>query len=140
MQKDKLNCRLGVRIISIVILLNFLIPFPMFAEPPTMPPTSSSVSETRLYTDSEIDLLIDELSEIALEVIEKAVGEAAKAAVLSMLEREAALLRENQRLWNEAEMQAQRNEQLRRSGIRNAVIAGLASFVGGLLVGLTILY
>ena len=97
-------------------------------------------SETRLYTDLEIDLLIDELSEIALEVIEKAVGEAAKAAVLSMLDREAALLRENQRLWNEAEIQAQRNDQLRRSGIKNAVIAGLASFVGGFVVGLVILY
>jgi hypothetical protein len=71
-------------------------------------------------------LLIDEITEAALEAIEQAAGEAARAAVLSMVEREAAMLRENQRLKLEAEA-------LRR----NRILIGVISFVGGLFVGVT---
>jgi len=82
----------------------------------------------RYYSDLEIELLIDELSEAALEAIEQAAGEAARAAVLSMLEREAAALRQAQQLRIEA-------EQMRKAGIKNVVITGLVCFVGGLFIG-----
>jgi len=85
----------------------------------------------RYYSDLEVDLLIDEITEAALEAIEQAAGEAARAAVLSMLEREAAMLRENQRLRLEAET-------LRRAGIRNGFIIGAICFVGGLVTGVLI--
>jgi len=71
-------------------------------------------------------LLIDEITEAALEAIENAAGEAARAAVLSMVEREAAVMRENQRLRSEAEV-------LRS----NRLLIGVLSFIGGLFVGVT---
>jgi len=75
-------------------------------------------------------LLIDDLTVIALEAIEQAAGEAARAAFLQSLEREAAATREAQRLRSEAET-------LRRAGIRNNVLIGVLCFVGGLAVGVT---
>jgi len=69
-------------------------------------------------------LLIDEITEAALEAIEQAAGEAARAAVISMVEREAAMLRENQRLRLEAEAMR-----------RNRLLIGVFSFVGGLVTG-----
>ena len=51
----------------------------------------------RFYSDSEVNCLIDEISEAAYEAIEKAAGEAARAAFLVSVEREAAALREAQR-------------------------------------------
>jgi len=86
-------------------------------------------NETRYYTDLEIDLLIDDLTAAALEAIEQAAGEAARAAFLQSLEREAAALHEAQRWRNEAEM-------LKRIGIRNNVLIGVICFVGGLAVGI----
>jgi len=76
-------------------------------------------------------LLIDDLTAAALEAIEQAAGEAARAAFLQSLERESEVLRENQRLRNEAEM-------LKRVGIRNAVISGIVCFAGGLIIGVII--
>ena len=75
-----------------------------------------------------MDLLIDEISEVALEAIEQAAGEAAKAAVLSMVEREAVMLRELQRWQGEA-------VKTKKAGLRNAVITGLALFAGGMVLG-----
>jgi regulator of protease activity HflC (stomatin/prohibitin superfamily) len=46
---------------------------------------------------AELDTIIDEVSGIAKEAIERAAAEAARAAVLEMLEREAVALREAQR-------------------------------------------
>jgi len=85
----------------------------------------------KFWSDLEVELLIDEISEAALEAIEQAAGEAARAAVLSMLEREAAALRQAQMLRIEA-------EQMRKTGVRNAVITGLVCFVGGLVIGVLI--
>ena len=44
------------------------------------------------YSDYEIEILIDDLTEAAFEAIEQAAGEAAKAAVLSMVECETVAL------------------------------------------------
>jgi len=129
MLKNKLkfgNCR---RIIAIGLLMSCL-KFPMSAEPLTGQQTNLSESGTIYYSDLEVELLIDELTVIALEAIEQAAGEAARAAFLQSLEREAEVLRENQRLRNEAEI-------LRKAGIRNNVLIGVLCFVGGLAVGIT---
>ena len=85
----------------------------------------------KFWSDLEVELLIDEISEAALEAIEQAAGEAARAAVLAVLEREAAALRQAQQLRIEA-------EQMRKTGVRNAVITGLVCFVGGLVTGVLI--
>ena len=85
----------------------------------------------KFWSDSEVELLIEEISEAAIEAIEKAAGEAAKAAVLEMLEREAAALREAQKWRLEAETAKKKN-------IRNIIITGLACFAGGILTGIAI--
>jgi hypothetical protein len=114
--------------------MNFLI-FPMYAEQPMEQQTNLSESETRYYTDLEVDLLIDDLTVIALEAIEQAAGEAARAAFLQSLEREAEAMREAAR--QQAEVFRLRNEAeiLRRAGIRNNVLIGVLCFIGGLAVG-----
>ena len=73
-------------------------------------------------------MLIDELTIVALEAIEQAAGEAARAAFLASLEREAEALREAQQWRNEAET-------IRRVGIKNNFIVGAICFIGGLVVG-----
>jgi len=142
MRKNKLRLRNCARITAIVILLSFL-KFPMYAEQQTEPPPNSSESGTRLYSDSEVNELIDEVSQAALEAIEQAAGEAAKAAVLASLEREAAALREAVRQqadaarWRiEAEIRQQIIKETKKAGTKNAVIVGLVCFLGGLAVGI----
>jgi hypothetical protein len=93
-------------------------------------------NETRRYSGSEVEILIDEISQAALEAIEQAAGEAAKAAVLASLEREAAALREAQRWRIEAELRQQVITETKKAGTKNAVIAGLVCFLGGLAVGI----
>jgi hypothetical protein len=138
MRKSKWKLKPCVRITAIVILLNLLIPYQGYAEQPTQPPMNSSESGTRLYTDSEVETLIDEISQAALEAIEQAAGEAAKAAVLASLEREAAALREAQRWRIEAELKQQVITETKKAGTKNAVIAGLICFLAGLAVGTAI--
>jgi len=91
----------------------------------------------RFYSDLEVELLIDDLTVIALEAIEQAAGEAARAAFLHNLEREAEAMREAAR--QQAEVLRLRNEAeiLRRAGIRNNVLIGVLCFIGGLAVGVT---
>ena len=93
--------------------------------------------EMRFWSDLEVELLIDEISDAALEAIEQAAGEAAKAAVLTMLEREAAALREAQRWRLESEMLSQEITQTKRTGRKNTVIGVLIGIFGGLVVGVT---
>ena len=124
------------KIIALVLLMSFLI-FPMYAEPQTEQQTNLSESETRFYSDLEVELLIDDLTVIALEAIEQAAGEAARAAFLQSLEREAEAMREAAR--QQAEVFRLRNEAeiLRRAGIKNNVLIGVLCFIGGLAVGVT---
>ena len=92
----------------------------------------------RLYNDLEIDLLIETISEIAIEAIEQAAAEAARAAALAALEREAALVRETERLRREAENLQQTLRQTQSNGWRNMVITGLSCLVGGFVAGAVI--
>ena len=114
----------------------------MFAEPQTAPPQSLTGSGTRYYTDSEIDLLIDDLSVAALEAIEKAAGEAARAAFLASLEREAAALQEASQQQREAErwrVEANNNllaiREAKRTGVKNTVLGVVIGILGGLAIG-----
>ena len=86
-----------------------------------------------------MDLLIDSISEIAVEAIEQAAAEAARAAVLAALEREAALLREAERWRREAENYQLTLRQTQRNGWRNMLIAGLSCLVGGFVLGAVVI-
>ena len=134
------NCK---KIIALVLLMNFL-KFPMYAEQQTGQPLNLSENETRLYTDSEIDLLIDDLTVAALEAIEQAAGEAARAAFLASLEREAAAIRETAHQqaeaarWRlEAELQKQALAEAKAKGRKNVWLAVGIGVVSGLAVGIT---
>jgi 5-methylcytosine-specific restriction endonuclease McrBC GTP-binding regulatory subunit McrB len=120
---------------TVLILLSLLKPFQVSAQQLTEQERSLFENETRQYSDYEVDLLIDEITEAALEAIEQAAGEAAKAAVLEMLEREAIALREAQRWRLEAEANALQITQAKRTGTKNTVIGVLIGILGGLAVG-----
>ncbi len=115
------------RTIAVLILLSFL-KFPVFAEPPTEQPPISTENLTRYYSDSEIETLIEEITEAAHEAIEQAASEAAKAAMLESFERETAALREVQRLRME-------KENAKKAGFRNTIIAGVICLFSGLATG-----
>ena len=87
------------------------------------------------YSDLEIDLLIDEISGIAVEAIERAAAEAAKAAFLASVEREAAALREAQRWKIEADLRRQALAETKAAGRKNIVLAALIGIVSGLSIG-----
>ena len=78
-----------------------------------------------------------------MEAIKQAAAEAARAAHLSMLEREAAALREATQKqaealrWRlEAEGHLQMIAKTKRTAIKNAIITGAACLFGGVVVGL----
>ena len=83
-------------------------------------------------------MLIDDLTVIALEAIEQAAGEAARAAFLQGLEREAEALREASLQQAEALRWRSEAEMFKRVGIKNAVISGVVCFVGGIVIGIMI--
>jgi predicted dinucleotide-utilizing enzyme len=93
-------------------------------------------NETRLYSDLEVDLLIDEVSEAAYEAIEQAAAEAARAAALAALEREAAAIREANRWRMEAELRQRAVADAKKAGIKNAIITGAVCLLGGLALGI----
>jgi hypothetical protein len=104
--------------------------FPVFGEQLTGPPPNLNESGTRLYSDSEVEFLIEEISSAALEAIGQAAGEATKAAVLSVIEREA------QKWCIQAEINALAVTEAKKAGIKNAVLAGVICLFGGLAVGI----
>jgi hypothetical protein len=75
-----------------------------------------------------VDTLIEDLTGAAHEAIEQAAAEAAKAAALASLEREAAAIREAQHLHSE-------NSRLKESRVKTAVVTGIICFFGGLALG-----
>jgi hypothetical protein len=89
----------------------------------------------RLYSDSEIDLLIEDLTQAAEEAIERAAAEAAKAASLASLDREAGAVREATHLQAEAIRWREEYQTAQKQGVKNTVITGVICFLGGLVVG-----
>jgi len=143
MWKSKLRLRVFGKITATVILLSILTTFQVYAEPLTGQQTNLTGSGTRLYSEYEIDLLIDALTEAAHEEIQKAAAEAAKEAVLSVIEREAAAMREatlqqaEALRWRlEAERQIKAVKEAKRAGIKNAIIAGATCLLSGLAIGI----
>jgi DNA-binding transcriptional MerR regulator len=143
MRKNRLKLKLCGKFTAIVILLSLLTTSPVYAEPSITQPPNLTESGTRLYSDYEIELLIDALTEAAHEEIQKAAAEAAKEAVLSVIEREAIAMREatlqqaealRWRLESERQMKAVKDA--KRAGIKNAIIAGAACLLSGLAVGI----
>jgi hypothetical protein len=122
-----MNCRVCRRILAIVLLPSFW-RIPAFGEPRTAPPPTSSESGTRRYSEYEVDTLIEDLTGAAVEAIEQAAAEAARAAALASLEREAAVIREVQRLQGES-------GRLKQSRVKTAIVTGVVCFFGGLAVG-----
>jgi hypothetical protein len=131
--RRNMKYRLCKRILAIVILMSFW-KIPVFGEPPTTPPVSSDGSGTRQYSEyevdclAELDLLIEDLTVAAHEAIEQAAAEAARAAALASLEREAEAIREAQRLQGE-------NSRLKQSRVKTAVVTGVICLFSGLALG-----
>jgi hypothetical protein len=107
----------------------------MYAVPLTEQQQNLSESGTKLYSDLEVETLIDEVSQAAFEAIEKAAGEAAQAAMLASLEREAAAYREADRWRVQADINATEIKQAKKDNVKNIIIAGFICFFGGLAVG-----
>jgi hypothetical protein len=89
----------------------------------------------RYYSDLEIELLIEEITQAAHKAIEQAASEAAKAALLSSLEREVAIMREAQRWRLEAEADYLAISEAKRAGRKNTLLAALIGIVSGLVIG-----
>jgi hypothetical protein len=116
------------KITATVILLSFWT-CPVFGAPPMEPAPISEQNEMRFYSDSEIDLLIEDLTIAAQAAIEKAAGEAARAAALASLEREAAALAE-------AHQWKLKYDNEKKAMLRKMVITGALCFAGGFAVGI----
>ena len=101
------------------------------------PPQNSYENGMKLYSDFEIDILIDDITEAALEAIEQAAGEAAKAAALAMLEREAAALREAQRWRIEADKNLLEILAVKKAGRKNTLLAAVIGILSGLALGVS---
>jgi hypothetical protein len=96
---------------------------------------SSGESGTKRYSEYEVDTLIEDLTGAAHEAIEQAAAEAAKAAALASLEREASLVQAQALAIREAQRLQGENSRLKQSRIKTAVITGVICFFGGLAVG-----
>jgi hypothetical protein len=98
-------------------------------------------NETRFYSSSEIDCLaeldtlIEELTVAAIEAIEQAAAEAAKAATLAAAEREAVLLGEVQHWRFEANMRLEAIAEAKKAGVRNTVLGTVIGVLVGLVAG-----
>jgi hypothetical protein len=123
----RMNYRLCRKILTVVLLMSFW-RIPVFGEPPTAQTPNSKESGTKRYSEYEVDTLIEDLTGAAHEAIEQAAAEAARAAALASLEREAAAMREAQRLQGE-------NSRLKQSRVKTAVVTGVICFFGGLAIG-----
>ena len=136
MRKNSWKLKFYGRIMAVVVLMSFLIS-PVFAEQPMEQQPNSTDELTRYYSDLEIDLLIEEIREAAHEAIEQAAGEAARAAFLTSLEREAAAIREAQRWRQEAELRQLALVELKKAGRKNTFLAVAIGIFGGLALGIS---
>jgi hypothetical protein len=127
MWSSKMKYRICGKIIALVILMSFWTP-PVYGEPPTAQPEISTENGMRRYSEFEVDTLIEDLTVAAEEAIERAAAEAAKAAALASLEREAAAIREA-RQWEKE------YRETKSRGIKNTIITGVVCFFSGLLIG-----
>ena len=90
----------------------------------------------RLYNDFEIDLLIDDLSAAAKDAIEMAAGEAAKAAALASIEREAALLFEKNVAYQEVQRWRNEAETAKKETKKACFMTMVIGLFGGIAIGI----
>ncbi|GHV80636.1 hypothetical protein AGMMS49944_24270 [Spirochaetia bacterium] len=90
----------------------------------------------RLFSEFEVDLLIDDITTAAVEAIEQAAAEAAKAAAIAGIEREAVLLRDRAAAVREANHWKTEYKMVKGRGVRNMVITGVVCLLGGLAIGI----
>ena len=88
------------------------------------------------YSDYEIDILIDDLTEAAIEAIERAAVEAARAAVLASVEREATLLQEKAAAIREASRWRSEAETAKKDMKKIGFYTMVIGLIGGLALGL----
>jgi anti-sigma factor RsiW len=84
-----------------------------------------------------MNLIIEALTEAAHGAIEQAAADAAKAAALDMVEREAAALREAERWKDEADILKADIEIIKSNNKKNVFIGIMAGLLGGLALGIT---
>ena len=92
-------------------------------------------SGMKYWSDLEIELLIEEISDAAHEAIEQAASEAARAAILASLDRETAAIREAQHWRIEAELRQQALTDVKKAGRKNTFLAIVIGILGGLAIG-----
>jgi hypothetical protein len=90
----------------------------------------------RLFSESEVDLLIDDLTGAAVEAIEQAAAEAAKAAAVAGSEREGVLVQERAAALREAKYWKTESRAAKGRGVKNMVITGVVCLLGGLAIGI----
>jgi len=88
------------------------------------------------YSDYEIDILIDDLTEAAIEAIERAAVEAARAAVLASVEREATLLQEKAAAIREASRWRNEAETAKKDMKKSCVMTMVIGLLGGIAIGI----
>jgi hypothetical protein len=120
------------RILLGATLWILLIKFPVFAERLKTENQSLTESGTRLFSELEVNELIDDLTKAAHEEIEAAAGEAAKAVAIAALEKQAALTREIVKLQKEVQDVARIASQ---KTFHNSVMFGCIGFAAGVLSG-----
>ena len=96
---------------------------------------NSYEGETKRYNDYEVNILIEDLTEAALEAIEQTAAEAAKAAALAAIEREAEALQAQAALRREVELWKGEAAAAKKNGAKNTFIAALCGILGGLAIG-----
>jgi hypothetical protein len=89
----------------------------------------------RQYSELEVETLIEDLTGAAHEAIEQAAAEAARAAALASLEREASLLQAKEFAIREAQRLQGENSRLKQSKVKTAIVTGIICFFGGLAAG-----
>jgi hypothetical protein len=124
------------RITTLVILVSFLTGFPVFGEPSIAPPKNSTESGMRLFSESEVDLRRDDITTAAVEAIEQAAAEAAKAAAIAGIEREGILVQERAAAVREANHWKTEFKTAKGRGVKNMVITGVVCLLGGLAIGI----
>jgi hypothetical protein len=122
--------RLCGRICTIVLLMSFWT-IPAYGEPQTTQTQNSSESGMRRYSEYEVDTLIEELTVAAHEAVEQAAAEAARAAALASLEREASLLQAKELAIREAQRLQGENSRLKQNRVKTAIVTGVVCFFTG---------
>jgi hypothetical protein len=115
--------------------MSFLTGFPVFGDPPTAPLMDSSENGMRRHNDYEVDTLIEELTVAAVAAIEQAAGEAAKAAALASVEREASIVQAQALAVRDTALLQGENRRLKQGRAKTAIVTGVVCFLGGFAVG-----